>query len=91
MLKVAKSLEGKATEVSKKITYDPNKRYTWTPEDKFDLTGEQFGMILNAFRSVLSTPEAARILMIDKANEAIESIMIKGVEGGVIREIPESK
>ena len=34
-------------------TYDPNKRYTWTPNDKFELSGAEFGLILNAFRATL--------------------------------------
>jgi len=38
--------------------YEPNKRYTWTPEDRFELTGEEFGTMLNAFRAILNTPEA---------------------------------
>lgn len=66
--------------------YDPTKRYTWTPEDKFEMTGEQFGIVLNAIRGVLSTPEAARILMLDKANTAIEAMMVKAVEQGTVVE-----
>lgn len=69
--------------------YDSNKRYTWTPNDVFELSGEQFGMVLNAFRAVLSTPEAQRILLIDKANEAIESAMALAVEKGIVVEVSE--
>ena len=59
--------------------YDPSKRYTWTPEDTFEMSGEQFGIVLNAIRGILSTPEAARILMLDKANTAIESMMANAI------------
>jgi len=73
------------------VAYDPNKRYSWTPNDVFELSGEQFGLILNAFRSVLSTPEAGRILLIDKANEAVEKAMAAAVEKGIVKEAPEAE
>jgi hypothetical protein len=69
------------------ITYDPNKKYSWGPDDVFELTGNEFGLILNTLRQVLSTPEAQKILMADKANEAIEKAMAKGVEKGVVKEV----
>ena len=68
------------------MNYDPSKMYTWTPEDKFEMTGEEFGIVLNAIRGVLATPEAARILLLDKANTAIESMMAKAVEQGTVVE-----
>lgn len=71
--------------------YDPNKRYSWTPQDKFELTGEQFGTILNAVRAVVGSAEAQRILAIVRANDAIEQIMVKAVEDGTVLEIPEQK
>jgi len=83
-------IRGDKKNVIEKVTeYDSNKRYTWTPQDKFELSGEQFGVILNAFRAVLNTPEAVRILLISKANEAIESVMADNVEKGIIKEITE--
>lgn len=69
--------------------YNPMSKYSWTPQDVFELSGEQFGMVLNAFRAVLSTPEAQRILLIDKANEAIESAMALAVEKGIVVEVSE--
>ena len=68
--------------------YNPNLRYTWTPNDVFTLTGEEFGMVLNAFRAVLSTPESARIIMIKDANDAIENTLARGVEAGIVKEAP---
>ena len=70
------------------MKYDPNKRWTWKPTDKFEMNGEQFGLILNSYRAVLSTPEAQRILLIQRANDAIEEIMAKAVEDDVVIEIP---
>ncbi len=57
--------------------YDPNKRYTWTPEDKFELTGQEFGLILNTIRSYLMSEDAARYNLMLQTNEVIENIMAK--------------
>ena len=72
-------------------TYDPNKKYTWHPNDKFVITGEQFGFILNSFRAILSTPEAQRILLVNHANTAVENIMAKLVENDEIKEVNETQ
>lgn len=72
-------------------TYDPNKRYTWTPTDKFELSGAEFGMVLNAFRATLSTEEAARILLINEANQAVERALAAAVEADVVKEVPEQQ
>ena len=73
-----------------KITsYDPNKKYTWTPEDKFELSGAEFGLVLNTLRAVLNTQEAARILLANQANSVVEGILAQAVEAGVVKEAPE--
>lgn len=71
------------------IKYDPNKRYTWTPEDQFTFSGAEFGLLLNTLRSVLSTKEAARILMASQANQVVEEALAKAVESGQVKEAPE--
>jgi CRISPR/Cas system type I-B associated protein Csh2 (Cas7 group RAMP superfamily) len=71
-------------------TYDSTKRYSWNPEDKFVLTGSQFGIVLNALRAVLNTEEAARILLINEANNAIERALHEAVENDVVKEAPEA-
>jgi len=71
-------------------TYDPNKRYTWTPQDKFELNGAEFGMVLNALRAILGTEEAAKILLANQANDAIERALAKAVEADVVKEAEES-
>ena len=70
--------------------YDPNKRYTWGPEDKFEMNGREFGLILNSLRAILNTEEAAKIMLAQQANAAIESIMAKGVEADIVKEVVES-
>ena len=69
--------------------YDPNKRYTWGPEDKFEFNGREFGLILNSLRAILNTEEAAKILLAQQANAAIESVMAKGVELDIVKEVVE--
>lgn len=71
-------------------TYDPNKRYTWTPDDKFEFTGAEFGLVLNAFRAVLNTEEAGKILLANEANQAVERALAAAVEAGVVKEAEEA-
>jgi hypothetical protein len=73
-----------------KITYDPNKKYTWTPEDQFVLSGGEFGVILNALRAILNTEEAAKILIANQANTVVEGALAKAVEAGIVVEAPEN-
>ena len=69
--------------------YDPAKRYTWTPEETFTISGQDFGLFLNTVRSYLSSEEAARFQLMVKANEVIERIMVSGVEADIIKEVVE--
>jgi len=66
--------------------YDSQKRYTWTPEDKFEITGQEFGLILNTVRSYLASEDAARFQLMQQTNQVIEKIMKAGVENDVIKE-----
>ena len=64
--------------------YDPNTKYGWEAETKFELSGNEFGLILNTFRTVLQSPEAQRILIINEANKAIEAVLGRNVEAGIV-------
>lgn len=75
--------------MSEKPTFDPTKRYTWGPQDQFTLSGDQFGLILNALRGIITTPEASRILLAAEASNAVDGIMAKAVEDGIVKEAPE--
>lgn len=75
-------------EETKVASYDPNKKYTWTPNDEFVLNGGEFGLILNTLRSILNTQEAAKILLANQANDIIEGKLAKAVESGVVKEVP---
>lgn len=74
-----------------KSVYNPNKKYTWTPEDTFTLNGGEFGLILNALRAILNTEEAAKVLIANQANTVIEGIMAQAVEAGVVKEAQEEQ
>jgi hypothetical protein len=69
-----------------KNVYDANKAYKWKPDDLFEITGNQFGSMLNAMRAFLNTPEAKNVLAIYEANKHIDDVLQKNVESGVIEE-----
>jgi len=68
-------------------SYDPNKKYTWTPEDSFILSGGEFGLVLNALRSILNTAEASRILIANEASKVVEKSLERAVENGIAKEV----
>ncbi len=69
------------------MSQDPkNKNYSWKNEDVFTISGAQFGLILNSLREILSTPEARKILLAQQASLAIEAVLLKGVEDGIVEE-----
>ena len=71
------------------MNYDANKHYTWNSEESFTLSGGEFGLILNTLRAILSTEQAAQILLAYRAGETLEKLMAEGVEKGTIKEIVE--
>lgn len=73
------------------VAYNPNKRYTWTPEDTFTLSGAEFGIVLNALRGILNSPEAAKILIANEANNVVEGKLAQAVEAGIVKEAEEAQ
>lgn len=69
-----------------KAQYDPRKNYGWAADTPIVISGAEFGLILNTLRRVVATEEAATIILADKACQAIEGIMSRSVENGVINE-----
>ena len=67
--------------------YNADSRYTWTPEDTFTLSGQDFGLILNTVRAYLSSEEAARFQLMIQTNQVIEKVMKQSVEDGIIKEV----
>jgi hypothetical protein len=85
-MQIVKDDETSATEVAQ---YDPRKKYTWSRDVNFTLSANEFGMLLNALRGVISTPEATKILMAADAANILEEQMAKGVAEGTIIEVKE--
>ncbi len=76
-------------EVQEKPTFDPSKKYTWAIDSEFTLSGNDFGILLNSLRAILSTEEAQRILLADKASQIMEATLAEAVENGSVVEVPE--
>jgi hypothetical protein len=70
-------------------TFDPNKKYTWAIDSEFTLSGNDFGILLNSLRAILSTEEAQRVLLADKASQILEVTLAKAVQNGAVVEVPE--
>lgn len=73
-----------ATEVP---TFDPNKKYTWSADQSFTISGAEFGIVLNSLRATLSTEDAARVLLAEKASTIIEGALAHAVEAGQVQEM----
>ena len=67
--------------------YDPNKQYKWEETDEFVMNGNQFGLMLNAFRNYLAKPEAQEVMLLMKAEAEMTSLLKEGVEAGLVKEI----
>lgn len=72
---------------TEKPIYDPTKKYRWNPSDNFTISGGEFGVVLNAFRSILNSPDAQRILLAERASQYMEKLMAEAVENGIAIEI----
>lgn len=66
--------------------YNPNKQYKWEESDEFVMNGNQFGLVLNAFRKILSKPESQEVMLVMRAEKELTNILANGVEQGVIKE-----
>lgn len=73
------------------MKYDNSKEYTWTNEEIFTLTGRELGLISNTLRVILSTEQAAQILLAHRASQVVEKIITEGVESGKIKEVVPNK
>jgi len=67
-------------------TYDPNKTYTWGPDTKFVISGQDFSLLLHAVRGVLSTKEATNTILCYELNKKIEALLGDAVAEGKVTE-----
>jgi len=77
-------------EVKETPKFDPTKKYAWSPETTFTISGNDFGLLLNTLRSITSTKEAQTILLAHEAGDVLEKTLANGVETGKIVEVPEA-
>lgn len=68
-------------------TFDPSKKYQWTPETTFSLNGQEFAVLLNTLRGLLSTEFVQLILSTPAASETMEKLLKDAVEDGRAVEI----
>jgi hypothetical protein len=73
--------------IEQENTFSPEKQYTWNNNDVFTLSGQEFGLVLNALRATISTPEAARILLAVDAHDALEGSLARAVQSGQVKEV----
>jgi hypothetical protein len=74
-----------------KPEFNPAKKYTWSKDAEFVLSGSEFGLILNALRSVVGTQEAQALFIANEAVGALEEVLGGAVESGLVKEIEENK
>jgi len=68
------------------VVYDPKKDWEWAPDATFELSGGEFGVLLNTMRSILNTPEAERILKAARSSVLLEEMLARAVSSGVAKE-----
>jgi hypothetical protein len=68
--------------------FDPAKHYQWDPEAQFLLSGVEYDLIYKSLRSNLNNPTFVAHVQQYEALKLIEEIFKKGVEAGVITELP---
>lgn len=73
------------------MKYNPEKMYSWNPDETFSISGREFGLILNTLRSILNTEQAQQIILAHKTNEILERIMEENVKSGKIIEKEQPK
>lgn len=73
------------------MAYDSNKHYSWKSDEQFMISGQEFGLILNTIRAILSTEQAQHILLAARTADVLEKLMEKNVESGKVVEKEQPK
>lgn len=68
-------------------TFNPEKQYTWQQDDVFEMSGKDFGLILNTFRAILNTEEASRVIATHRASVVMEAVLAQNIERGIGKEV----
>lgn len=91
---INKSNMAKVTKMNgEKPKFKENVNYKWEPEDVFEITGLEFSHLLTLTRILATSTEGVAPVNIVEANRIMESLLVAGVEAGVIKEqseVPQS-
>jgi len=79
------------TQTEPKPEFNPAKKYTWSKDAEFTLSGSEFGLVLNALRGVIGTQEAQALFIANEAVGALENVLGGAVESGLVKELEETK
>jgi hypothetical protein len=79
------------TQTEPKLEFNPAKKYTWSKDAEFVLSGGEFGLILNALRGVVGTQEAQALFLANEAVGTLEDVLGGAVESGLVKEVVENK
>jgi len=79
------------TQTETKPEFNPAKKYTWSKDAEFVLSGGEFGLILNALRGVVGTQEAQALFLANEAVGTLEDVLGGAVESGLVKEVTENK
>ena len=66
------------------MEYNNNVNYQWKPDDKFELSGLEFSLLVNAARDFLNTADSQKVFMVKNMYDVLEDKLKKGVEAGII-------
>jgi hypothetical protein len=70
-----------------KKSYDPTHTYKWEKDTKFELSGEEFGMVINSLKAIAATNEAIMYQQIYQALQKVEAALSKAIEEGKVEDI----
>lgn len=72
------------------IKYDPAKKYKWEHTDVFQMSGTDFGTIMNALGTFLQI-YGPPIKLAESAYESAQKVLKNAVEFGIAKELPENE
>lgn len=98
MATIRKPILEEETSQEMKPKFVPGKAYRWEPSDEFVLSGSDFSVQYNALFALVnsesfqkSLQEAQKTMAVFESFKILQATFEKGVEEGVIVEVPEEK
>lgn len=64
--------------------FDPQKNYEWKAEDQFLINGNEFSILYNTMKRIVSEKK-----LVDASFEIVQNLLESGIESGVITETVE--